>query len=98
MMQRVLHVADLRRLPVGTRLYLVHSLLGPLDPPELRVLHEVRSADLLFTGDGIREGRFSYLRLPRKQDLVSTERGFRVMEEGEVAAEYVFAEGDEAGA
>jgi hypothetical protein len=80
-------VAELKRLPIGSRLRLVYCLLGTTD--KARVLARVESRNLLFTGDGIPAGRFSYLPIPRASEFRPTSDGFEVMEGAEVAARYV---------
>lgn len=70
-------VADIKRLPVGTELYLVHTLLGPQYPSK-RVIKQIRSADIVVTIDDPRHhnhGRDSYLDL-RHVKVEPTELGF----------------------
>lgn len=81
-------VADLKRLPIGTRLRLVHCLMGPCS--KLRVLERVNSVDLMFSGDGIAAGAVSHLPIPKASQFKPTGTGFQVLEGTEVAAEYVF--------
>ncbi len=71
-------LADLKRLPIGTKLRLVESLLGPCD--KLRVLAMVRATQLVFTCPD-RDNRFSYLALPKAKNLEETPDGFAIYED-----------------
>jgi hypothetical protein len=73
-----------RRLVPGTKLRLVHTLLGPCDLA--RVVADVNSVGVRFTGDGV--VGFSHLRWPKASGLIETADGFEVVEGGEVAARY----------
>lgn len=72
--------AALKRIPVGTKLRLVRSLLGPCN--KLRELHAVRSADLVFkvldVGDK-KYGQLSYLSFADTR-LESRPNGFALYE------------------
>lgn len=82
-------VADLKRLLIpGTRLRLVHSLMGPCD--KLRVVAKTNTVDVMFTGDGIEEGNVSHLAWPKASRLHKTPDGFEIREDnGEVSVRYV---------
>lgn len=88
---RRMRLADLKRLPVGTRLLLVHTLLGPEPQPKLRVIHAVHSGAIEFTGDGIAPGRSSWLQFPKARDFRDDGDGFTIFDDGHVAAQYRFA-------
>jgi len=92
MSARVRTVADLKRLPVGTLLRLVHCLMGPV--PEgrqgRRVARVKSNALVLEIMDGPKAGTESWLALPKAADLRETATGFEVLEDGEVAASYEF--------
>lgn len=81
-------LADLKRLPIGTRLIQVHNLMGPCHKG--RTLKKVQSNALLFEPDD-KPGVLSYLHLPKASHFRSDENGFSVIEyNGEVGASYVF--------
>jgi hypothetical protein len=100
---RIDSVAKLKRLPVGTRLYVVASLLGP-NAPTARVVKQVRSKDIVMLVDDPNSknyGKVSYLSLPSGTKVEATPNGFAVYEPkyddpsypgGELAAEYEFAD------
>jgi hypothetical protein len=74
--------ADLKRLSVGTKLRLIHTLLGPTDKP--REIAGVYSRAIAMK---IESGELSYLHLTGQ--LEPTEQGFRMIEDGKIAAEYI---------
>lgn len=79
-------IVQLRRLlRPGLQLRLVRSLLGACN--KLRTVVKVRSRDIVFRTE---EGNLSYCRLPKRDQLVETERGFRFLEDGETAVEYEY--------
>lgn len=91
-------LADLKRLPIGTELRNVRSLMGPTPPEkQLRKVVKIQSNAILFQREGTTEP--SYLFFPKASEFESTENGFRVFSsyegrEGiirELAAEYEFA-------
>ncbi len=84
--------AAIKRLPIGTRLYLVNTLVGPTR--RLQEVAKVQSNAVAFTVlDGPKAGKLSWLYLDGEgQTVEATEKGFRVMEEGHLAAEYEFPE------
>ncbi len=86
-------IADVKRIPVGTRLFLVRSLLGE-HAPKGRIVKQVRSNDIIMTvDDGSKKvGESSYLDL-RGVIVTATEEGFRLTEKtsGMVCVEYKFA-------
>ncbi len=70
-------LADLKRLPIGTKLRLVDCLTGPCNKP--RVLAMVRATCLVFTCPD-RDGKFSYLTLPSAKNFRETPDGFAIYE------------------
>ena len=89
-------VAALKRLPIGTKLKIIRSLMGP-NPPSGRIVSRVQSNALVLKVDdpaSKNNGNESYLWLPSGTKVRPTEGGFQVLEpeKGEVGAEYVFAE------
>ena len=86
MNMKITSIAELKRIPVGTRLRLVNSLIGPCDKP--RTVKKVRSADIIMWTP---EGTDSYLTL-KGVSLSPTENGFRLFEkwDGGLCAEYRF--------
>lgn len=78
--------AAIKRLPIGTRLVLVNSLMGQCYIP--RVIHEVKSNQILMKLD---DGRISHLYLDQTGEKVeATESGFRILtDEGRIAVEYI---------
>jgi hypothetical protein len=87
-------IADLKRLPAGTKLRLVHCLRGPVS--KLRIVVSANSYRVLFTGDGIAEGNTSYLLIPKASEFRSDPNGFSVLESDgqEVGARYEFVSDD----
>lgn len=84
---KVKTVADLKRLPIGTKLRLIRHLLGTANAS--RTLARVNSVYLMFKVDGKNE--LSHLPIPRASHFFPTENGFCITEEnGEVGVEYVF--------
>jgi hypothetical protein len=81
-------LADLKRIPVGTRLRVVRSLMGPCD--KLRVVHAVKSNAIQFTGDGIKPGEVSWLYFPKASEFRDDGDGFTVLEGETVCAQYKF--------
>ncbi len=86
-------LADMKRLPVGTELNLIHTLLGPCS--KRRVLSEVKSNAFLFDCPDEGHGRKSWLYFPKASDFEATEKGFKIWEggtkgDGILAAEYIF--------
>jgi hypothetical protein len=85
-------LADLKRLPIGTELRLVKCLMGDVaEGYQGRRLARVQSNALAFAVEqrGY-EGELSWLTFPRAKDFRETEDGFEVLEDGEVAARYVW--------
>lgn len=74
--------AELKRLPVGTKLQLIHTLLGPTK--KIRVIKKVASNYLILTTE---DNKDSYLYLSGKFE--STKDGFRILEDSRIAAEYL---------
>ena len=75
-MTNINSVAAVKRLPIGTKLRLVNSLMGPCD--RARTLKEVRSKDLVFITE---KATLSYLFLTGCR-VVATETGFRLVAKG----------------
>jgi len=90
---RVTSLADLKRLPKGTELRLVHCLMGPVaeERQGRRVSHVQSNALVLDITTGPKAGVASWLYFPKAKDVHETADGFEVREDGEVAARYVFA-------
>lgn len=82
------NVAALKKIAVGTRLRLVNCLMGPCD--KLRIVAKVNSNSIQFTGDGIQEGRTSYLYFPKSSQFRADDNGFTIFEDNEIAAQYIF--------
>jgi hypothetical protein len=87
--------AAIKRIPLGTRLYLIRSLKGP-QAPSARIVKQVRSADVIVTIDdptNKNHGRDSYMDL-RGVRVEPREDGFALYEKeaNEVCAEYRFHE------
>ena len=75
-------VARLKKLSVGTRLYIVASLLGP-NAPSGRIVKQVRSKDIIMKNDDPNSknyGKDSYLTFPSGTRVVATENGFQIYE------------------
>ncbi len=101
---KIQSVADLRRCPIGTRFRLsdvgpdlvIHGNTGtskiPMRKNQLRVLAQVRSKDLLFTGDGIPEGKFSYLRLPKASEFTFDDAVFTIRHTDQHSIRYDYVE------
>lgn len=70
---RVTKLADLKRIPVGARLRLVDSLMGPCSTD--RVVVAVKASAVVFT-DPAREGSRSHLHFPRASEFEVTADGF----------------------
>jgi len=90
---RVNCLADLKRLPIGTKLRLVECLMGPVpEEKQGRILAKVQSNAVAFlTPKDNYQGHLSWLHLPPAKQFVATSDGFTVLEDtGEVAARYVF--------
>ena len=81
-------LADLKRLPVGTEMRLTFSLMGPCD--KARKIAKVSTTAIQFTGDGIPDGRTSYLSFPKAADFKPTETGFEIYEGATLCARYLF--------
>ena len=84
---RPLTTAELKRiLQPGLRLRLVR--FGECDKPRTVVC--VRSKDFVVRTEC---GELSYCQFPPKHGVVGTDRGFKILDEGEVAAEYEYVDG-----
>lgn len=70
---RVTKLADLKRIPVGARLRLVDSLMGPCSKD--RVVHAVKSNAIVFTDPNKPESR-SWFYFPRASEFEATSDGF----------------------
>lgn len=82
-------LADLKRLPVGTKLYLTQCLVGKVIPPALREVALVQTKAMAFKVAD--KDRLSWLTFPKAKDFQPTENGFRIMEGDLVAAEYLYS-------
>ena len=92
---KVSSVADVRRIPVGTKLRVVRTLMGPCAPSG-RIVKQARSRDVVLTIDDPGHkycGQDSYLTFPAGTKVEPRDRGFAVIAGGEVACEYEFVEG-----
>jgi len=87
-------LADLKRIKVGTRVNLIASLLGPSDIPRWRTVKKVHSNSIEFSPDGSMTSRSSWLYFPKAKNFRDDGDGFTILEEGEVAAQYVFDGGE----
>ena len=87
-------LADLKRAPVGTELYLIDTLLGPIPPGPLqyRKIAIVQSNAIAFSRDpSVGSDRLSWLFLPKASFFKFHEKGFVVTEEnGKIAASYLY--------
>lgn len=81
-------LADLKRIPIGTELKLVNCFMGKCD--KKRIVAKVSSNAVMFTGEGIAEGRVSYLYFPKASEFKSDEKGFTIFEGEHLAAQYEF--------
>ncbi len=75
-------VAALKRIPPGTKLYLVRTLMGP-QPPSLRTVVKAGARDLQLRIDDTAHksfGRVSYLGFPSGTKIQATPNGFIVFE------------------
>lgn len=92
-------LADLKRIPIGTKLRIVRCLIGPVAPEkQARTVAKVQSNAIAFQRPD--KAELSWLTFPKASEFEPTENGFRVLErdpegKGEtdrvvVAAEYVF--------
>lgn len=86
MAQSIATKAQLKRLPVGHKLTLINSFMGPTNIP--RRIHEVKSTQIVMQLD---DGKLSYLYLDNGDKLEPTSDGFllRCKESGEIAVQYV---------
>lgn len=75
-------IAAAKRIPIGTKFYLVRTMMGP-QKPSLRTLVKAGSRDLQFRIDDPDHkgfGHVSYLSLPSGTKVESTANGFRIRE------------------
>lgn len=92
-MQHVNSKAALKRLPIGTRLRLVHSLIGPCN--QGKEVFEVKSNCVIMRNtDGPKAGNLSHLYLDGVSVVRATTKGFALWDiDGDreiLAAEYEF--------
>lgn len=83
--------ADVKRIPVGTKLRLIRSLLGPCDTG--RIVAQVRSTQVVMQIDdpsSKNHGQESFLSL-KGVKVEPRDNGFAVLCDGEVCSEYRFA-------
>jgi len=75
-------LSDLKRLPIGTRLYLLECLTGPVPKDKQgRTIVKVRSADLIVEADH-KHGSRSHLAFPPAKEFEATENGFIIYDPG----------------
>lgn len=86
MAQSITTKAQLKRLPVGHKLTLINSFMGPTNIS--RVIYEVKSNQIVMQLDN---GKLSYLYLDNGDKLEPTPDGFllRCKESGEIAVQYI---------
>lgn len=86
-----MRLADLKRLPVGTKLKLVRSLMGAVPPEKQdRIVDEHQSNGMWFKVPWKDEHARSWLPYPKAPQLVTNDDGFSIMEGDEIAAQYQF--------
>jgi hypothetical protein len=88
-------LADLKRAPIGTELYLVETLLGPVPsgPLQYRKIAIVQTNAIAFSRDpSVASDRLSWLFFPKARFFEFHDRGFVVREEdgGRIAASYLY--------
>lgn len=89
-MEKINSVAAVLRLPKGTKLRIIRSMLGPC-PPTGRIVKEVHSRDVVMTvDDPTSNSKESWLYL-KGAKVEARPNGFVVMHDGEVSTEYEFA-------
>lgn len=86
MAQSITTKAQLKRLPVGHKLTLINSLMGPCNIP--RTVHKVMTNQIVML---LEDGRTSRLYLDNDMKLEPTPQGFlmRTADGERIAAEYV---------
>lgn len=90
-----MNLADLKRMPVGAKLRIVHCLLGPVKVgKQLREVARRQSNALVFKGIDTDNQNMteSFLHFPRAAEFREDRNGFTILEDGEVAAQYEFVE------
>lgn len=85
-------IAAIKRIPIGTKLIVIHSLLGPCSSG--RIVKKIRSKDVVMTINDPghkNNGQDSYLTLNDVR-VENTGRGFRLInkDDGETCVEYMF--------
>lgn len=94
-----MRLADLKRIPVGTKLRLVECLTGPVaEGKQGRVVRKVQSNAMACEVEHRPGGGLSWLYWPKASEFRETADGFAIMEGDEVAARYVFDSGAADGA
>ena len=88
-----MRLADLKRIKVGTKLRLVHCLLGPCDWP--REVTEVLSTGIWMKRLDENPDSVSWLSYPKAKDFRDDGDGFSIMEGDEVAVQYKFGLAEE---
>jgi hypothetical protein len=93
-------IAEVLRIPVGTRLRLVRSLLGPCDKRRTVIQAQSRGLILRVEDDGLAKGESSWLRFSPGDKIEPRINGFAVLTfvddahdtslRREIAAEYQF--------
>ena len=86
-------LADLKRLPIGTKLRLVNCLMGPVpDGKQSRIVAIVQSNAIALNRPDAPD-RLSWLWFPKAKDFRDDgDGGFSILEEGEIAAQYKMGE------
>jgi hypothetical protein len=72
-------VADLRRIPIGTKLLRTFCAAKPKAPAQVLTLHAVTSRDLVFTATAANEAFETFLGIPKAKCLRSDENGFSIL-------------------
>jgi hypothetical protein len=79
--------AAIKRIPAGTKMALINSLLGPCNLPRTVIR---ATSNALILGQDDKNDRESWLYLDRPMEVNATPNGFRLTQSGSVIAEYTF--------
>jgi hypothetical protein len=83
-------LADLKRLPPGTRVRLVNTLMGPVPADrQLRTVHKLNSVDMILIPDYDTTIR-SHCQLPKAINFEATSNGFKIYVRGGWNAENIY--------
>ena len=86
---KVTKLADLKRLPLGTKLRLTRSLLGPCN--KLREVAKLQTNGMWFKQlDKPGDERLSWLDFPKAKDFQVTDKGFDILIDGRVEVTYEY--------